>query len=73
MGLCSGDLKRLKPVLWITMIFLWISHLVYADGYFSVYALCCAVSVYSMGKNLHAEADLNKKALEFVGAKLEIK
>lgn len=47
--------KKLFPMIQFILVFCWISHLIYTDSYFSVYALCCMASVICLFDNAKHE------------------
>lgn len=58
MRIDGKELKKLSVFVYFAMIVTWVSHLIYTDSYFSVYALCAALAILSLWDNY-----LNKRSL----------
>ena len=53
-------IKKTSVFIQFVMIITWISHLIYTDSYFSVYALCAGLSVLSLWDNYQSMRIMNK-------------
>lgn len=63
MKLIVESRKKFFVFIQFVLIVSWVSHLVYTDSYFSVYALCCALAVACLFNNYHNNYSMGKRAL----------
>lgn len=54
--------KNIYSIFSLTMIVTWVSHLIYTDSYFSVYALCSAIAVVCLCDNYYHDRSMKKGA-----------
>lgn len=55
--------KKFFVFIQFALIVSWVSHLVYTDSYFSVYALCCTLAVACLFDNYHNNYNMGKLAV----------
>lgn len=51
MRINAVDIRKLSVFIHFSMIVTWVSHLIYTDSYFSVYALCAALAILGLWDN----------------------
>lgn len=63
MRLNALNIKKTSVFIQFSMIFTWVSHLIYTDSYFSVYALCAALAVLGLWDNYQNNHTMSKLPL----------
>ena len=63
MRLNALNIKKASVFIQFSMIFTWVSHLIYTDSYFSVYALCAALAVLGLWDNYQNNHTMSKLPL----------
>ena len=60
MELLKKNAQATLKVIQLALIMMWVSHLKYTEGYFSVYALCCMLAVICFCDNVRYSRKLTK-------------